>query len=154
MASVPPGGRCKACRRRCAGGRQCARGPLLMVRVLPAIPVAELSWPTGRPGDAQRAARHGAGGRQRGSGHGAGCCERCAGLRPRRLRPSKAVALLAEAMEPFSRRGAVVRQLQATLSGVLFVVSELQRSDAASAATCPSGWPGLLPWQNHDCRPA
>ena len=33
----------------------------------------------GRPRDAQRAARHGAGGRQRGSGDGAGCCERCAG---------------------------------------------------------------------------
>ena len=34
---------------------------------------------TGRPADAQRAARHGAGGRQRGSGDGAGGCERCAG---------------------------------------------------------------------------
>ena len=86
-----PGG-CEARRRRCAGGRQGARGHVAdrgevpgVGRVVDGQSAAGDSGGraqqahAGRPRDAQRAARHGAGGRQRGSGEGAGCCERCAG---------------------------------------------------------------------------
>ena len=87
---------CEARRRRCAGGRQCARGHVAdrdevpgVGRVVDGESAAGDSGGraqqahAGRPRDAQRAARHGGGGRQRGSGHGAGGRQRSAGDRAR-----------------------------------------------------------------------